>query len=564
MHYAKVLKLPRYFRNLQRLGEIVAVLGKHGFGDLVHRLGLNSYLESGLRVLRPSMSIQPQSTLDFGERLRLVCEELGSTFIKFAQVIATRPDVFPDNVIREFRKLQDRAAPFPYSDARLVIEHELGKPVESIFADFNPEPLAAASIAQVHKAALPDGSPVVVKIQRPNLDRIIETDIEILMGLATLIEEHIPESRQFGPLRIVEEFARGLRRECDFRREANNIKQFARQFSSHPNLCVPRVYDQFSSRRVLVEEFIIGTKSDDVESVKALQVDTRKVVVTLSEVVLSSIFEHRFFHADPHPGNVLITPDGRVALIDFGAMGRLDTARVFFILRLLVAVLDRDLDTMIRILCEAEIAPTGLDEVAVKAQLSETIDHHLGQPLGRLDLTRLLGDVFDVIREHGIRPPPDLLLIGKSITLLVYIAALLDPSYDPLELVRPYLMKRFFRIVSDPKRLRKVLVEMSDSYRQFLSDLPRELRVILRALSRENLLINYSSRDLPSIKEHQNRIANRMILAVLGVCFLSFGILWHSTARGEWSHTLSYAFVILGGIFLILVLRAISRSGGVG
>ena len=562
MDYARVLKLPQYFRNLQRLSEIVRVLIRHGFGDLVDRLGLRSYLESGLQAMRIQLRPERPLALDISTRLRLACEELGPTFIKFAQLVATRPDVFPLAVVREFRKLEDRVTAFPTEQAKQVIEKDLSRSLDRIFSAFDEIPLAAASIAQVHRATLLSGQRVVVKVQRPSIERIIETDIDILRGLATLIEENIPETRIFSPLELIEEFARGLRRECDFRREAFNMRKFAENFSSEPAIIVPKVFNQFSSRRVLTEELIEGVKIDDLDSIRALDLKGQDLAAILSRIVLKSIFEDRFFHADPHPGNLFVTKEGRICLVDYGAVGRLDRSRIRFILQFLVAVLNNDLDKTVRVLKESGMTPNALDEAALKNQIAEIFDVHLSQPLGNMDISHLLADIFEVVQRYGIRPPPDLLLIGKSLTTLEHIGALLDPQFDLIKNIKPYLLQRYLATLADRKFYVSHAADVADTYRRLIAESPERLRVVLRKLANDEIVVNSVNKDLSSTFRHQNSMLNRALTVFMGVIFAALGILILSFRTPHTHLSLAYSLIALGALLLLVAWLAMRKTGG--
>lgn len=560
MDYAKVVRLPQYFRNLQRLAEIVSVLVRHGFGDLVDRLHLTSYLESGIRLVRRNVTPSERVAPDFGARLRRVCEDLGTVFIKFGQLIATRPDIFPDNITSEMRKLQDKVPPFPSDAALKLLEHDLEHPVSTLFSRFDEQPLAAASIAQVHRAALHDGTEVIVKIQRPHLDRIVETDLNILRGIAALVEEYMPESLTFSPSKLVEEFARTLWLECDFRREARAIERFAANFRDEPGLIVPTVFTNLTTKRVLVEQFIEGGKADDMRWVEAHGIDPVAVIRILTRVVLRSIFEHRFYHADPHPGNVLITPQGKVALIDYGAMGRMDATRLQQVLQFLVAVLSADTDRMLQLLREHQMAPLAVDEVGLKNQIADIIDLYLGQNLGALDVTQLLSEVFEVVRRYGITPPPDLLLVGKALTTVEYIGASLAPGYDPMADIKPYLLERYRQHLLDPHHYASLALQLSESYRLLIADLPLELRTIARGIARQQLSFSTAVKNFPEIKEHQARLVNRAIMAAIGLGLAALGVFLLTSPVHE------LAAVLLLGLAAFTLLRvwfAVLRSGGI-
>jgi len=561
MDYARVLKLPQYFRNLQRLSEILRVMVKHGFGDLVNRLNLAPYLESGIKLVFPAFPRQPLSTT-FNTRVRLALEELGPTFIKLGQVISTRPDIFPVSLTFELRQLQDKVPPFPASESRKLIEQELGHAVEELFETFDDTPIAAASIAQVHRARLKSGDEVVVKVQRPNLDRILNTDVEILTGLASLIEERVPESRSWRPAQLVEEFSRSLKRECDFKREAQNIEIFGANFADEAGLLLPKVYRHLSTQLVLTEEFIDGIKTDDVDAIQANQIDRKKVSAILNRVVLRSIFEHGFFHADPHAGNILVTRDNRVALIDFGMMGRLEKTRLNQILQFLVALFSRDMNRVLRVLHETRIAPLHIDEVSLKNQLAEIIDHYLGQSFDQLNLSQLITDIFELVRRHGVKPPVDLLLIVKSITTLESIGSSLAPEFVPFAIIHPYLMERYFKNMTDPALYASYLSDVADSYIKLLGDLPDEFRVIVQDLARGDLKVKFEPTHLVEARKHQNQLVNRALYASIGATLAIVGFVALSRSPEPFHPALGYALISWGAILLFLVWRAVRRSGG--
>lgn len=564
MDYAKVLKLPQYFRNLHRLSEILAVLVKHGFGDLVNRFNIFLHGETSVKLANPSLFLEKRAqSLSVGTRLRLVCEELGPTFIKLGQLVATRPDAFPESVISEFRKLQDKVPPFPSEQAVEILERELGAPLERRFRRFQKQPLAAGSIAQVHRAELCDGTQVVVKIRRPNIERLIDTDMDIVRGLAALLEENVPELESIGPLRIAEEFHRTLRRECDFRKEAHHMTLFAQQHREETALIVPGTFPRLCGARVLTMEYIEGRKIDELILSGQHLLDGPALARALTKVVLDSLFKHRFFHADPHLGNVLITSDNRVALIDYGAMGRIDRQRMYVILRFIAATLAKEPERMLQILKDEQLAPEEMDEASVRVQIWEILDSYLGKSLGALDLSRLLSEVFEVVRRYGIKPPPDVLMIAKSLTTLESIGTVLDPTFDPVQVIKPYVTSRYLHYLTDPRVRLERLRGLAESYQSLAADFPESARTVLGQLARGSLTLQTVDRNYPLIKEHQNRLLNRALLGALSTALLALGLLLRAFYQAGADSWIAYVLIALGIYGLLRTWLAIFRSGGI-
>ena len=563
MQYSRLIRLPQYFRNFQRLAEILRVLVTHGFGDLVHRLQLSPYLEKRLRSLLPKNPNSPATKLTIGERLKRVCEDLGPTFVKLGQFAATRPDIFPPSLTTELRSLQDQVAPAPFLDVRRTLIKALQRQPEEIFASIEEQPMAAASIAQVYRAELLSGEQVVIKVQRPGILRVIETDLDILRGLATLIEEQLPESRVFSPVKVVDEFARNLVRECDFKREARSIERFKRRLADLTYLELPDPYRDLSTDRVLVERFIEGVRADDLVALRQLGLDTTQVADRINAIVLKSIFEQRFFHADPHPGNILVTATGQIGLVDFGAMGRLEESRLLDILELLLGVFSRDTERMVRALGSTQALPTGIDEPALKGELSELLDNYLGETLGTLQVGSMLTDIYDILHRYQLHVPPDLLLIGKSLTTLEHLGAILDPNFQPLKSIYPYLKELYLKVITNPKTYSRVISSIGFEYYRLATEFPAEVRTILKKLSRQNFTVETIEVEGREKREHQNRLTNRAVMTAIGLALLWLGFRFLEPATNADQNLFAgYLLLSLGGSVLFFVWRAVIRTGG--
>jgi ubiquinone biosynthesis protein len=518
-----ITRLPQTIRNLSRLYQILRVLSKHGFGDIVARIGLEGTWE-GMK-----------NRLSFGrwgrrevehyrteERIRMAFEELGSTYVKFGQILATRPDLIPMSLIHELRKLQDHVPPFDVALAKQTIEEEIGTKIGEVFAEFEEKPLAAASIAQVHRGKLKNGEEVVVKVQRPGLRALIDADLDLLHVLAELLEENLPEMRRWQPVAIVEEFDRSIHKEIDFGREAHNIKKFAKNFAGDAAVYAPRVYDDFSTGRILVMEFLRGIKVNSDEIFKHPEIDRELVARNGIRVTLTQVFVHGFFHADPHPGNMFILPGNVIGLIDFGMMGRLDQERIDDLLGFLVAVLTQNPERMIRQFQKQGLVDEKVDTRALQAEISDLMDRYLGMEIMKIDVAVYIQELFEVITKHRIILPADLLLMGKSLATIDGVARDIYPELDPLTAIRPHILQIYFQRLSDPNFYARDTVRAIEEGIFFLQRLPRDLRVLARKLRDGEFQVKLDPTGVgwDRYLRERNRAMNRVAAAILIVGFL--------------------------------------------
>lgn len=337
----------RKIRNIKRLQQILQILGKYGFGYIVDRLNIERNL-----IGRKLINLAATKKIDLFDlpvpvRMRKMLEELGSTFIKFGQMLSTRPDLIPLEFCKELEKLQDKVPPFPYEKVKKQILEELKSPVDRIFSSFSLSPIAAASLSQVHLAQLETGQKLVVKVQRPGIKKIITADLNILTVLAQLIERHIEESRLYNPLEMVDEFKKAILREIDFKIEARNIEKFRRNFKDDERVYIPEVRHNLSSNKILTMEQIEGIKINNIEEILEAGLDRKQIAVNGTEIILKQIFTHGFFHADPHPGNIFILKDKRIVFLDFGMVGRIDEETKSQISNILSAVIQQDVSAII-------------------------------------------------------------------------------------------------------------------------------------------------------------------------------------------------------------------------
>jgi ubiquinone biosynthesis protein len=511
---AKIFRLPQYARNLARLRFVTGVAARHGFGHWLVRIGLDRYaglVQRGLALAEPDSEMHQ---LTWEHRIRLVLEALGPTFIKLGQVAATRPDIIPMSLIHELRKLQDRVGGFPYEQAKEVVEAELGMPLDKAFARFDPKPIAAASIAQVHRAQLLTGEEVVVKVQRPHLEGIIASDLELLTMVAHTLEDRVPESRQFRPVTMIEEFARNLRRETDFANELQNLERYRKITNQFPELHLPVTYPALSGKRILVMEFIDGCKVNDLEQLRQWNVSGEMIARVGTNLFISSIFEHGFFHADPHPGNFFIQQNGQIALIDFGSMGTVDSDTIDELLTFLVALLLNDPEMLVSQFVDLGLVEDTVNTRALQGEIAEIMQRYNGLTLDKLDIAVFITEVFETVVRYNVQLPVELILIGKAISTMEGIAQDVYPAFNPLESVRPYLVQLYVRRVLDPKTYSKRIYRVFHDYWGLARVLPGEVRGLLRRAKSGDLQLRIHDQLGEYQADRKERMLNRVLLAI--------------------------------------------------
>jgi len=571
-----IARLPRTLRNLQRIREIVAVIIKYGFDDVVFRLGLTGLWErTKYRLTFGRFGLEDVQKRSTEERIRLALEDLGPTYIKFGQILATRPDLVPMSLIHELRKLQDRVPPFGSADAKRTIEEDLGCRIDEVFAEFDDRPLAAASIAQVHRARLKAGDEVAVKVQRPNLRKIIDTDLELLRLLAELAEDRIPELKRWQPVAVVEEFDKSIHKEIDFEREAHNVKKFKKNFEGDAQVYAPRVYEDLSTDKVLTLEFIRGVKMTSEEIFTREDLDREAIARAGIRITLTQTFVHGFFHADPHPGNIFVMPGNIICLLDFGMMGILDQERIDDLLGFLVALLTKNVDRMLRLFLKQGLISEATNLRALKSEIYDLIDRYYEMEIMKVDVARYIGELFDIITRHRIILPPDLLLMGKALATIDGIARDIYPELDPISAIRPQILQIYFQRLADPTYHSRDTVRALEEGVYFLQRLPRDLRVLTTKLRDGEFQVKYVP-DGPGFDRcllERSRSGNRLAAAVLIVgMFAASGYLLVNAAAmriAEPAATLPSVLTGLGiwglvvsALFGLGFLIGVLRSGG--
>jgi ubiquinone biosynthesis protein len=554
-------RIDKGYRNLKRYRQIVGILIKYGFAEIVDRMNLKVYLQIGKRFLKREVSTAKR--LSAVERIRLALEELGPTFIKLGQVLSTRSFLIPAELVDELTKLQDEVKPLPFEKIRDYVQTQLGAPIHERFAEFQEDAIASASIAQAHRARTREGDDVVVKIQRPDVARIIATDLDILSDLARLMDKYIPESRQFDPPGIVRELSQTAKRELDFINEGRNVEIFKNNFKEFEHVYVPKVFWDYTTAKIVTTEYIDGIKISQIDQLRAAGCDLKFIAKIGGEFILKQIFEDGFFHADPHPGNLFIKDKDIIVPVDFGMMGRLDEALMEEISDLLIGTIQKDADLIIRVLINLGSLQEDRDFRPLRADISGFIDRYYGVPLKRINMQTIISEVFDVVTKHQLRAPSNLLLLMKTMGTYEDLARKLDPEFEIISLAKPYVRKLMLRRLNINKIAYEGVKTLRDLY-DLLKVLPRELELLLRKLKRGHFTIELQDRGLQNlileIDRSSNRIAFSLIIAALIVG--SSLILSLKTGPQFLGYPLfgmlGYIFAGILGIWLVI---AILRSG---
>ena len=509
----KIGVIGRTYRHLNRYRQILAVLFKYGFGDLLEMLKIDQYIEVGLQMISRKRATRVEH-LNRPQRLRMACEELGPTYIKLGQILSTRPDLVPMEYIDELSRLQDKIPAFSFEQVRNVVSQEFGIPPEELFDSLEEEPFASASIGQVHRAILKDGESVAVKFQRPGIQKIIEVDLEIMLHLATLAERHIEELSFHRPVKIVEEFAKTLEKEIDYKNEATNMERVARYLLDDPHVYIPKVFRETTTTRVLTTEFIEGIKISDVEKLEAAGLDPEILTARGADVVLKQIFVQGFFHADPHPGNIFVLPDNVICLLDFGMTGIVDRQTREDFVDLLDSIVHQNEVRASQALLKLTDWDYEPDRRKLEREVADFMGRHLYKPLKDIELGKLLQQLVELSTELRLRIPPDIFLMMKAFSTVEGVAHMLDPGFDMVEQATPFItevkMARY-----KPQRIADDVYDLATRLLHFFQQFPKDLLDLASLIRHQKLTLLIEHRGLETMLATHDRISNRISFSIL-------------------------------------------------
>ncbi len=559
----KINVIGRTYRHLNRYRQILGILFKYGFGDIIARLNIEKYLEIGLRMISKK-DVAKSEKLKTSERMKMAVEELEPAYIKLGQVFSTRSDLIPPDFIEELSKLQDHVTPSPFNEIRKILETELNGTVEELFEFFNETAMASASIGQVHKARLKDGEPVAVKVQRPGIRKIIEVDLEIMLHLATLMEEHIEEIALHRPVKIIEEFARRIEKEIDYTIEADNMERFARQFSDEPMIHVPMLFRDMTTERVLTMEFVKGIKVSQISKLEGAGLDRKIINARGADIFLQQIFVHGFFHADPHPGNIFILPENIICLLDFGMVGSVDRKTRENFVDLIESVVNQDESGATRILLKLTLWDDEPDIHILERELAEFMGRHLYKPLKDIELGKLLQDLLEISFRHRLRIPPDIFLMMKAFGTIEGVARLLDPDFDMVARTAPFVKQIILERLS-PRRIAKHLLLLSSELLKFVRQFPEDTLEITRLIRQRKMVVNLEHKGFEEVLATWDRISNRISFSLIIAALIIGSALIVISKIPPLFYGISMIGIILffaAAIMGIWLLVAILRKGG--
>ena len=545
-------------RSLGRLSEIAQVMVRHGFGYFLEAHKLTDLLPG-----RPPAA--PADASQRGRHLREVLDELGPTFVKFGQLLSTRPDIVPPDIIAELRGLQDDVRPFPFEQAERVIEEDLGNSIERLFLEFEREPVAAASIGQVHRAVLPNGKRVAVKVQRPGAPRQIEADLNLLYQAAKLVKERVRALDFIDARSVIDEFARQIRQELDYRLEARNAQTVHHNFAGNPKVHVPKVYWTYTRARVLTLDWLDGTQLADIDALPLTMEERRDIAYLVTQTWMEMIFRHGFFHGDPHPANVLVLEEaGTIGLVDFGAVGKLTDDDLTKVTRLFIDAAQENVDALPKRLRDLGVTYPREREEEFLAELREIYYRYYGASLAEIDPIQVIREAFQLIYSMNLHLPTRFLLLDRSIATLGAVGIELYPDFNVFEVARPYarglLLDRF-----TPQRVAKRAQRDALRYAQVFAEAPFQWHDFMEQVRDGQIEVGFVHKGLDDFLEQTQRVFNRLVIALIVTGGLVGSSLIGVFAKGGphvfGINTISVIGFALSAVLGLWLLWGVVRSG---
>lgn len=553
-------KIGRGYHNLLRARSIITVLIKHGFLDFVENSKMIQAMNLSRFSFRKHHKEEFHKHLSHWERIRMVCEELGPTFVKLGQFLSNRPDLIPSELCAELEKLLDNVAPFRGELAEMIFEASTKSKISDVFAVFDVDPFSSASVSQVHKAKLKDGTKVAVKIQRPGIKAIIDSDLEIMMYLALSIKKHMTGVNAIDPVAIVNEFSDGIRQELDFSREALNIEKFSKIFAGEKELVVPKVYKECSTKDILTMRFIDGVKFSDYHGSAA---EVKSICEKLASLVLRQIFEEGYFHADPHSGNIIITEDLKICFIDFGLMGLLPPKHKSALCDIILGLVNHDPELITRALISISHNKEVENRANIEHQAFKIMEQYAYLPIEDINIGHFLRDLLKLLVENKLLIPTDVFLLLKALISLEGTIRKIMPNFDMITHIEPFIRKLLYKNRS-PYRMIRELIKSGLDYSKFIAELPSELRDILTQFKNKTLKIQFEHKGLEPLLEKHDKIVNRLSFSIITASMILGSAMLLNSKVPPLYHGLSLPgaiFFIFSAFMGMLLILSILRHG---
>jgi ubiquinone biosynthesis protein len=542
----RITRIGLAVHELGRAREIVGIIVKYGLSEWVKTSGLGKMFITKKRLARIEQYNQR-------ERIRMAIEELGPTFIKFGQILADRPDVVSEELRYELKKLQDEAQPMPDDLAKKEIEKELGRPLNEVFREFDENRLASASIAQTYRAVLLNGEEVCIKIQRPGIDKKVDLDLHLMNFFAVRMQKNNPEMEVINLSGVVREFGKTIKKELDFHHEAANVIRFRHCFENDPDIKVPKVYTQYTTRRLLVEEFIRGTKVSDLGLLLKSGNDPKIVAHNGMRLVFDQIFTHGFFHADPHPGNIFVLDGNVISFIDFGMMGSLQPEHLQFLGKYVLGYLERDAHAM----TEALLLLSGKRNFArfkdLEFQIGDMLAHYRYLPLDELDFGKVMNESVDILVHYGLRIPPSIYLLVKALMAIESVAVILHPGIDFALEMQPYAIDLIAKQYS-PRQIASEVFGALKEYYKLLKEFPSEINDIIYKIKEGKLKTQIEIKGLEPLVEHIDLSSNRVSIAIVVAALIIGASIISQWEQTRWIGAIVFCLAGLFGFWLLVKL----------
>jgi ubiquinone biosynthesis protein len=547
---------------VSRYEKVIAVLLKYGFEDMVAHPPFNRFVPKMPEwfSMRDGKMVTEFTRY---ERIRMACEELGTTFIKFAQIASNRPDILPEDLIAELERFQDHVNPVPKEDIKQVLEAEFKQPLDSIFKEINYTPIASASIAQVHKAKLKDGTTVVLKVQRPGIEDTIEADIKVLHQLAYIAEEYVTQLQSFQPMDLVKMFEKSIRKELKFTIEAGNLQRFRENFKGNDDIHVPLIFSKYTTDRVLCIEFIDGVKCTDLNAVAKIGLTGPELAVKGINLYFEQVFVHGFFHADPHPGNFFIMPNKKVCFIDYGMMGNIVDSDKEMLADLLLAIHDRDVQGLKKALLRFSTNENTINQKELEYDIMDFFNEYSAASIDEIEGEEFVKAINAMFFLYKIRIPANLLLLFKALVIIEGVGLTLDPKYNIIKSIEPFV-RRLLTQKYSPQKLSQRLMKSMGDLTVLATNLPDDVQAVIKKLRQGKLHIEFEHKGLDEFNRNIERIFNRLSFTFIVVALIigsSLLVMADIPPYFKGIPALGFFGFILAGILGLRLIISILRHG---